>query len=528
MKKLLLLFIFISLISLTGKAQLTVTEETNDTTFIYSLAGGGVTVSNLVRNCADSASGFYNSSAANVGIDSGIALTSGRLLNALGPNNNGSATGYNGTGGDADLDAAIPGYYTYDACIIEFDMTVAADTARISYVFGSEEYLEFVGSSFNDVFAFWVSGPGITDAVNIATIPGTDIPVAINNVNDLSYSDYFINNGDGYTDPYMSDAYYIQYDGMTVVLEAKIATIPGETYHMKIAVADAGDYILDSGVFLETGSLGSLRMGTAYYGDGTSIMAAEKCSNGYIEFINYLPSDMDLVFDYHISGTAENGVDYEVIAEQITVPAGLSTATLPIIPIEDTEAEGSETIILELYNPQSGYIYSTVVVNLEDELLSDFTSEIVGSGLAFTSSSDDAVSWSWDFGDGTTSTEENPSHTYASSGTYTVCLTITNTNSCSVSTCKQVSAAVGIDEMLLSLEAINIYPNPASDNFTIDMPAEIAEATVIIKNILGEDLRAFEINTGKTEVNSSDLAKGMYYLEIQSKESIVTKTIEIQ
>ena len=50
-------------------------------------------------------------------------------------------------------------------------MTVAADTVRIDYVFGSEEYLEFVGTSFNDVFAFWVSGPGIPDPVNIATIP---------------------------------------------------------------------------------------------------------------------------------------------------------------------------------------------------------------------------------------------------------------------------------------------------------------------------------------------------------------------
>ena len=83
-------------------------EEPNDTTFIFSLAGPGVTVSNIERNCAEGASGFYNSLDANVGIDSGIAFTSGSLINAVGPNNLGSASVANGYDGDDDLDALLP------------------------------------------------------------------------------------------------------------------------------------------------------------------------------------------------------------------------------------------------------------------------------------------------------------------------------------------------------------------------------------------------------------------------------------
>ncbi|MBC8048189.1 MAG: choice-of-anchor L domain-containing protein [Fimbriimonadaceae bacterium] len=527
MKKIFLVLILSSFVLFT-KAQLTVWTEPNDTTFIYSLAGPGVTVSNLVRTCADTASGFYNSSAANVGIDSGIVLTSGSILNATGPNTSGSASAWNGYGGDADLDELIPGYYTYEACLIEFDMTVMADTVRINYVFGSEEYLEWVGSSFNDVFAFWVSGPGITDAVNIATVPGTDVPVAINNVNDYSYSDYYIHNGDGYEEPYYSDPFYIQYDGITVVMEGKIATISGETYHMKIAVADAGDGIYDTGVFLKTGSLGSLRMGTGYYGDGDAIGAGEKCSNGYIDFINYVPGAEDLVIDYHISGTAINGSDYELIGEQITIPAGMTNAILPIIPIEDAEDEGVETIILQLYNPQSGYIYNTLTFNLNDEAKADYTFSTTDATVSFASTEEDAVSWSWNFDDGSVSTEENPVHSYATGGTYNVCLTTTNANGCNANTCKQVSTTSGIGQLPTAFNNIEIYPNPATDHFVIELPAEIKDATATISNVVGEIISTISISDDETEINSNAFTKGMYYVTITSGDYSIVKTIQIQ
>ena len=127
---------------------------------------------------------------------------------------------------------------------IEFDLTVTSDTIRFNYSFGSEEYLEFVGS-FNDVFAFYISGPGIVGTDNMALIPGTATPVSINNVNDVDNPSYYNINGEGWDLPFSADDYYIQYDGFTTVLEAKHNVIPCETYHLKMAIADDLDWSLD-------------------------------------------------------------------------------------------------------------------------------------------------------------------------------------------------------------------------------------------------------------------------------------------
>lgn len=525
MKKFLLLSMCCAVL-FTVNAQLVVTEEPNDTTFVYSLAGPGVTISNLSRICGETGSGFFNASAAYVGIDEGILLTSGTIINALGPNANGATTGYVDTYGDPDLDALIPGYVTYDACVIEFDMTVAADTVRISYVFGSEEYLEYVGSAFNDVFAFWVSGPGIPDPVNIATIPGTEEAVAINNVNDWSYPEFYVNNGNGMEDPYMSDSMYVQYDGLTTVLQGSIPVTAGETYHMKIAIADAGDMILDSGVFLETGSLGSLRMGVAYYGDGESNTAAEDCSNGYIEFTNYVPSDMDLVLDYYVGGTATFGEDYETIDNQVIIPAAMSTATLPLVPIEDGISEPDETVILYLYNPQSLYVYDSIIVTIKDKLFADFNYTTTGSEVVFSDNSDPAVEYSWDFGDGTVSTGPNPSHAYSATGTYNVCLTITNESGCTTSVCKSVE--IGTVQSIDDLHTLNfqVYPNPASESVTIQ--TDTFEGTIAIRDIRGRLALTAAIAGNTTTVDCSQLAPGIYTITITDSNNTGSGILEIK
>ena len=51
------------------------------------------------------------------------------------------------------------------------------------------------------------------------------------------------------------DSTEIQYDGFTVPMTAVANVTPGETYHVKIAIADAGDMIYDLGVFLSIESL---------------------------------------------------------------------------------------------------------------------------------------------------------------------------------------------------------------------------------------------------------------------------------
>lgn len=216
-------------------------------------ANSCVQVSNITSN--GGSMGFFDGSATNLGVNAGILLTSGKTTNAIGPNNMSGITESLNTLGDPDLDALIPTFQTNDASVLEMDIVSLEDTIVFEYVFGSEEYLEWVGSSFNDVFGFFISGPGIDGVQNIALIPNIDIPVSINNVNAYTNSAYYVDNGDGGSAPQNTDDFYVQYDGLTTVLTATAIVTPGETYHIKIAVADAVDMAYDSGVFLSTASL---------------------------------------------------------------------------------------------------------------------------------------------------------------------------------------------------------------------------------------------------------------------------------
>lgn len=513
MKKLLLLLCAIPVIH-HAHGQLAVTPEPNDTVFVYSLAGPGIVVSDIVRNCAPDASAFFNSTDANVGIENGILLSSGLSTNAQGPNNAGSSSGYMDYPGDADLDL-LSDYPTYDACIIEFNMTVMADTLKLNYVFGSEEYPEYILSGFNDVFAFWVSGPDIPTPQNIALVPGTTLPVSINNINDITNADYYISNGDGWEAPYSTDEFYIQYDGFTTVLLATIPVTAGETYHMKMAISDASDGILDSGVFLETGSLGSLRMAHETLAENGLTFAVEKCANGYFKLINQIPCAEPLVIDYHIAGSAVNGVDYETITEQLTIPAWDSVGYIHINPIFDGVDEATESVVLYLYNPQSGFVYDTLTMLINDEPANaDFATEITELTATFTETSGDAVSAVWDFGDGNTSTELNPVHTYAEDGYYMVCVTSTNAFNCTSEYCKEVAVGnVGVQTLALD---ITISPNPASTSIQVSGVTPGAIAT--IRNLQGEVMMQVSCQANTTTMPIASLAAGMYMLEIQSEQ----------
>ena len=250
MKKFLVFFCAISIIAFSVPAfSMTITPMGDATTFAQSLVGSGVTISNVIYTGAAVASGYFTGgSAAGIGIDTGIVLTSGYASYLNGTSNTSDAISYgNGLGGDANLDTLIPGYDTYDATVLEFDFVSDGTAAYFSYVFGSDEYNEWVDSSYNDVFGFFFGDE------NVALIPGTSTPVSINNVNNDANSGYYNDNDP--SDLGTPTPFAFEYDGFTDVFEAQILGLTaGDTYHLKLAIADAGDTALDSGVFLLAGS----------------------------------------------------------------------------------------------------------------------------------------------------------------------------------------------------------------------------------------------------------------------------------
>ncbi len=260
-----------------SQAQITWTTGYTADSLAGYLAGPGVEIDNAVIDCYNLAIGMFDCVDCNVGIDSGVILTTGRVSNIAGPNNSGSTGTNNGWPGDPDLNA-YPGVgTTNDACALEFDVFSPGDSLKFEYVFGSDEYPEYV-FSINDAFIFMLSGPGYPVATNIALIPGTALPVTIDNVNATTNPAYYIANGTGGTGIYATDPYYIEYDGFTVVMTAEAVVTPCEWYHLKLVIGDESDFVWDSGVFLKAGSLTTNLLADFTYGGVPFGGTAEFCS----------------------------------------------------------------------------------------------------------------------------------------------------------------------------------------------------------------------------------------------------------
>jgi hypothetical protein len=238
----------------TGLSTQDLTQGVTATQLAQTLAGTGITVSNVTYTGADSAAGTFSGGTDIVGFESGIILSSGIIRNVIGPNTMPNVTSDNLTAGDAALDQLTgAGNATQDAAILSFDFVPDGDSVKFEYVFASDEYNEFVNTEFNDVFAFYVNGR------NCALVGSPAVPVTINTINNgnpfgstpSSHPELYRNNdfdGGGAT-------INTEMDGLTKVLTCSAAVNAGETNTMRLAIADASDGAYDSDVFLSAKSL---------------------------------------------------------------------------------------------------------------------------------------------------------------------------------------------------------------------------------------------------------------------------------
>ena len=200
-----------------------INESNSATVLANTLAGQGITISNAVLSTAsDSAAGTFTQGG-NIGFDAGVLLTTGTTGCAVGPNTSGDCSG---TGASTSL---------------KFDFTSSTGAVSFKYVFASEEYLDFVGTEYNDLFELKLNG------VNIALLPGDNGVVSINNVHPGLNSAFFRYN-DGSIDT--------QYNGLTTVLTASASNLKGVNT-FEFLIQDRGDDYYDSGVFIEAGTFSS-------------------------------------------------------------------------------------------------------------------------------------------------------------------------------------------------------------------------------------------------------------------------------
>jgi len=297
-------FLLILLTSGASEAQIR-TNRTDVQTWVRdNFASGGVVIGDIKFS-------GNRISAASFTTDNVLALRRGLILStgsayAVGGLNNryNQSFSFGRQGGsekDKDLEKILK-EALYDISLVEFDFVPYDNSLEFNYQFGSEEYPEYVGSPYNDIFAFFISDAD--SSRNIARIPGTEVPVSINTVNHKSNTGFFIDNnvfsnvstkrqapvlteekrkekfvprvwagikrffGSSGEEAESARTYIgvnrelvkkadpvlyrnLQYDGITKKLTAQAYVTPYKKYHLKIVIADVSDNIYDSGVFIE-------------------------------------------------------------------------------------------------------------------------------------------------------------------------------------------------------------------------------------------------------------------------------------
>lgn len=309
----LLSFIFLSC---KLSAQLVTSNTMTPTQLVNQvLLGTGVTASNITFvGDVKQRTRFNATLSTGLGIGSGVFLSTGDGLSSSavgpqGPNNvSNTSTGF-GNPGDPLL-TTVSGNTTFDAAILEFDFVPMGDSLKFRYCFGSEEYPEFVNAGVNDAFGFFLNGPNPAGGNyvnrNIALVPGTTTPVSIDDVNGSTNASFYRDN--------TGNSINVEFDGLTTVMYAREKVVCGQTYHIKIAIADGGDDVYDSGVFLEGGSFSSAPPISVSSLNSNATLSdsvlVEDCNTNCVYFIRGGNKTQKDSFMLQVSGNAVLGTDY--------------------------------------------------------------------------------------------------------------------------------------------------------------------------------------------------------------------------
>jgi gliding motility-associated-like protein len=398
-----LLFLCLIFITSNAYSQLLVEQPYTIEQYVSEvLIGNGVTATNITYTGSEEQIGYMSGGEGLFSVTSGLVLSTDHATHLSDPGCNDSQVclGCLGLGTDADLlnvANSVPPLIgqsfsvssVNDLCILEFDFEAGGDSISFNYVFGSDEYLEWVNSSYNDIFAFFLSGPGISGsfsapagfpdgAINIAEVPETDptLPVTISSVNNITNPEYYIDNVANNN---------ICIDGYTQTFTAAASVQCGETYHIKLAIADGSDNALESFVVLEEGSFSSnaidivadasLEGAAIFLGDTTVV---EGCNDAVFTVIRPDDSETDTIY-LNVYGTATMGGDFSSIFSIVIMEPGQSVAEVYLGVINDNVNEDPEWVTVEYeYINDCGdtILSSATIVILDPEPITLFTAPV--------------------------------------------------------------------------------------------------------------------------------------------------------
>ncbi|MCI0400307.1 MAG: DNRLRE domain-containing protein [Gammaproteobacteria bacterium] len=165
-----------------------------------------------------------------------------------------------------------------------------------------------------------------------------------------SYNDFW-NNGTNYTtsnvdtattifqNPLFDENYNLQPDSLCIDAGAASVLWNGKTVNAPSyndAAPDLGAKETLGGPVLPTVTVAASDTSAAELGADPGVFAVSRTGD----------TSAELTVLYALGGTAVNGTDYALLLESVTIPAGASSANVVVIPVNDAEAEGNETVVL--------------------------------------------------------------------------------------------------------------------------------------------------------------------------------------
>lgn len=347
--------------ALFSQGQTIVIDNTQTATQLVTntLVGPGITTSNITFNVSAVQIGRFYENGSNIGLDSGVVMTSGDINDIPTGGFSGLSTDLGGPG-DPDVLATAQSVTsnpqvgsinsTHDAAVLEFDFVPTGEQVVFNFVFASNEYTAYINTQYNDAFGFYIDGPnpqgGNYNTENLALVPGTTEPITISTIHPGLNAQYYLDNASGHA-----------WNGFTIPIQIQFNVFCDSVYHFKFAIADCQDGILDTGVFLEGGSFQAipinLDLQTNVGGGGAAdSVIVEGC--GTIADLIFTRPDCQsidsLISAVQIGGTATNGVDYDLLPDTIIFLPGETEIVIPFSAYQDSVFEGMESVEISIIN----------------------------------------------------------------------------------------------------------------------------------------------------------------------------------
>ncbi len=463
--------------------------------------------------------GYFQNTNQTFPMESGVVLSTGNVLNTVGPNLSILSDGSSSWTGDANLQNAMSGFSGnanfVNATVLEFDFVALSTNFNLDFLFASEEYGEYQ-CTFSDSFVILLTNLNTGVTTNLAVVPGTNIPISVTSVRNSLYntncpssnSEYFgvFNGGTN------ASASATNFNGQTVKMSATTSLEPITPYHLKIVVADRADSVFDSALFL---GANSLNIGQNFLGPDLTIADnTAVCQGNNITLATGL-SASNYTFLWKKDGVVIGANSSLVVNQPGTYTVDVTNNTTSLLV--------SDTVIVEFYEqlqieqPQNLMINESnfdgfanfnltsqipfILIGLnQDDFEVNFYESLSDATIGFNPITDPA----------NFTNISNPQNIYVRVESFiSGCVEITSFS------IEVVDSSLAVTDF--DMKNIRISPNPIVDFMTVSANENIN--SIAIFNTLGQLVFEKKVNSSKEKIDLTALISGNYIVKITSETS---------